>query len=140
MKLNVILCPVDYSVGSEHAVELACRIATPAHSKVIILTVSDPANEDSEANTMADLFAKNARSKVVDQMFEDKGVSIEHLNLRGTPTDVIVSIAATKHADAIVMGTHGRTGWTKVFMGSVAQEVMKRAHCPVITVRPKLET
>jgi nucleotide-binding universal stress UspA family protein len=140
MKLNNILCPVDYSSGSEHAVEIASRIATPSHSRVIILTVSDPSKEEGEASSMAETFAKNTRSKVLDQIFEEKGISLEHLNLRGDPTEVIVSIAATKHADAIVMGTHGRTGWTKVFMGSVAQEVMKKAHCPVITVRPKLET
>jgi nucleotide-binding universal stress UspA family protein len=140
MKLNTILCPVDYSSGSEHAIEIASRIASPAHSRVIILTVADPTKEDNESNSMAEVFTKNARAKVVDQIFTDKGIAVEHLNLRGNPTEVIVSIAATKHADAIVMGTHGRTGWTKVFMGSVAQEVMKKAHCPVITVRPKLES
>lgn len=140
MKLNTILCPVDYSSGSEHAIQVASRIAIPAHSRVIILTVADPAKEDNESNSMAEVFTKNARAQVVDQIFTDKGIAVEHLNLRGNPTDVIVSIAATKHADAIVMGTHGRTGWTKVFMGSVAQEVMKKAHCPVITVRPQLES
>lgn len=140
MKLNTILCPVDYSSGSEHALEVANRIASPAQSKVIILTVSDPSKEEGEASSMAELFTKNARSKVFDQMFEDKGVAVEHLNMRGNPTDLIVSIATSKHVDAIVMGTHGRTGWTKVFMGSVAQDVMKRAHCPVIIVRPKLES
>jgi nucleotide-binding universal stress UspA family protein len=140
MKLNTILCPVDYSSGSEHAIEIASRIASPAYSRVIILTVADPAKEDNESNSMAEVFTKNARAKMVDQIFTDKGIAVEHLNLRGNPTEVIVSIAATKHADAIVMGTHGRTGWTKVFMGSVAQEVMKKAHCPVITVRPKLES
>lgn len=139
MKLNTILCPIDYSSGSEHAIEIASRIANPTHSKVIILTVADPAKEDNEASSMAELFTKNARAKVVDQIFTDRGIAVEHLNLRGNPTEVILSIAASKHADTIVMGTHGRTGWTKVFMGSVAQEVMKKAHCPVITVRPKLE-
>ncbi|MCU0711390.1 MAG: universal stress protein [Pirellula sp.] len=139
MKLNTILCPVDYSSGSEHAIEVASRIATPSQSKVIILTVSDPSKEDGDANSMAELFTKNTRSKFLDQIFEDRGVLVEHLNLRGNPTEVIITIATSKHADVIVMGTHGRTGWTKVFMGSVAQEVMKKAHCPVITVRPKLE-
>ncbi|MCU0719012.1 MAG: universal stress protein [Pirellula sp.] len=140
MKLNTIVCPVDYSSGSEHAIEIASRIAIPSHSRVIILTVTDPSKEEGESNSMAEVFAKNARSKVLDQIFTDKGLVVEHLNLRGDPTEVIVNIAATKHADAIVMGTHGRTGWTKVFMGSVAQEVMKKAHCPVITIRPKLES
>jgi nucleotide-binding universal stress UspA family protein len=60
---------------------------------------------------------------------------VEHLNLKGNPAEVIVHIAKAKKADMIVMGTHGRSGWSKLMMGSVAQEVMKEAHCPVITVR-----
>ena len=103
MKLNTILCPVDYSSGSDHAVEIASRIATPSHSRVIVLTVSDPSKEEGEASSMAEAFAKNTRSKVLDQIFEEKGISVEHLNLRGDPTEVIVSIAATKHADAIAI-------------------------------------
>jgi len=139
MKMNTILCPVDYSLSSEQAIELASRLAAPGHTKIIVLTVTDPSKEDSEGSSMADAFTKNARSKILDQILADQGIMVEHLNLRGDPSETIVSIASTKHVDAIVMGTHGRTGWAKVFMGSVAQEVMKKAHCHVITVRPKWE-
>ncbi|XZE18719.1 universal stress protein [Pirellulaceae bacterium SH449] len=137
--MNIILCPVDYSNCSDYALELACRICNSSHSKMIVLAVTDPAKDESESRSMADAFANNAKAKIRDQMFEEKGVAVEHLSLRGKPAEVIVQIASAKHADAIVMGTHGRTGWSKLMLGSVAQEVMRTAHCPVITVRPKLE-
>ena len=137
--MNTILCPVDYSLASEQAIEVACRLATPSKTKILVLTVTDPAKDEGEL-TMADAFTKNARSKILDQILEDQEIAVEHLNLRGDPAETIVNVAVTKQVDAIVMGTHGRTGWAKVFMGSVAQEVMKKSHCPVIIVRPKWET
>lgn len=137
--MNIILCPVDYSNCSDYALELASRICTSSNSKVIVLAVTDPAKDETSSTSMADAFANNARAKIRDQMFEEKGVVVEHLHLRGKPAEVIVQIASAKHADAIVMGTHGRTGWSKLMLGSVAQEVMRTAHCPVITIRPKLE-
>jgi nucleotide-binding universal stress UspA family protein len=84
---------------------------------------------------LADAFTKNARSRLENRLLADEALTVEHLNLKGNPAEVIVHIAKAKKADMIVMGTHGRSGWSKLMMGSVAQEVMKEAHCPVITVR-----
>ena len=66
-----------------------------------------------------------------------KRVSVKRLILKGTiPVDKqIVRAARTLGADLIVMGTHGRTGLSKLFIGSVASRVVARAHCPVLVVR-----
>jgi len=53
----------------------------------------------------------------------------------GDPASTIVERAATDKYDLLVLGTHGRTGLSHVLMGSVAEEVVRRAHCPVLTVR-----
>ena len=126
------ICPVDFSACSEVALEVAGRLAEPKKSKVILLNVADA---KSEPTSLADAFTKNARSRLENRLLADEALTVEHLNLKGNPAEVILHIAKAKKADMIVMGTHGRSGWSKLMMGSVAQEVMKEAHCPVITVR-----
>jgi nucleotide-binding universal stress UspA family protein len=49
-------------------------------------------------------------------------------------------VAADEHADMIVMGTQGRTGLDRLLLGSVAERVIRHASCPVLTVRPNLES
>jgi nucleotide-binding universal stress UspA family protein len=55
--------------------------------------------------------------------------------LMGDPTEAIVRLAKTECADFIVMGTHGRTGLSRIFLGSVAEAVVRRAPCPVLIAR-----
>jgi nucleotide-binding universal stress UspA family protein len=62
-------------------------------------------------------------------------VKVKTLLLKGTPHTQIVKAAKNRRADLIVIGTHGRTGISKFFMGSVAGRVIAMAHCPVLTVR-----
>ena len=57
--------------------------------------------------------------------------------LEGVPYDRIARVARSKRADLIVMGTHGRSGLSKFFLGSVAERVIALAPCPVLTVRGK---
>jgi nucleotide-binding universal stress UspA family protein len=57
--------------------------------------------------------------------------------LEGTAADAIVRTARAKRANVIVMGTHGRSGLARLFMGSVAERVVGTAPCPVLTVRAK---
>ncbi len=63
------------------------------------------------------------------------GVGAEGLVRDGNPADVVVRTARTARADLIVIGTHGRTGLSRMFVGSVAARVVATASCPVVTVR-----
>lgn len=63
------------------------------------------------------------------------GVRASSLLLEGSPADRIVRAAKSRRADLIVMGTHGRSGLAKFFLGSVAERVVATAPCPVLTVR-----
>jgi nucleotide-binding universal stress UspA family protein len=65
----------------------------------------------------------------------DKGVGVETTVITGRPPQSIVDYAATEGFDLIVMGTHGRTGLSHAFLGSVAERVVRKAPCPVLTVR-----
>jgi len=64
-----------------------------------------------------------------------KGVDFEQRILKGDPAHEIIRLAEREKIDLIVMGTHGRRGLSRLLMGSVAEWVMRRANCPVLTVR-----
>lgn len=66
----------------------------------------------------------------------DSGCTVHRKIRVGSPADVICQYAREQDVDVLVLGTHGRTGLTRLLMGSVAEEVVRRAHCPVLTVRP----
>lgn len=58
---------------------------------------------------------------------------------RGSPAESIVEVAKRERADAVVMGTHGRTGLDRLLVGSVAETVVRLAPCSVLTVKPQRE-
>ena len=62
-------------------------------------------------------------------------ITVEHRLERGEPALVILAVAQETGADLIVMGTHGRTGLRRLLMGSVAEQVVRKASCPVLTIR-----
>jgi len=66
-------------------------------------------------------------------------VPYEHRLLVGDPAGTIVGLAEEEHVDLIVMGTHGRTGLSRVLLGSVAEAVVRRASCPVLMVKQPQE-
>lgn len=68
----------------------------------------------------------------------DPKVSVEHRLVKGDAATEIVNPAAETKADVIVMGSHGRTGLGRLLLGSVAENVMRKAPCPVVTVKPPL--
>jgi nucleotide-binding universal stress UspA family protein len=65
----------------------------------------------------------------------DPAVGFEHRLLIGSPATGIVHLAEKENVDMIVMPTHGRTGVLRLLMGSVAEEVVRKAKCPVLTVK-----
>lgn len=66
---------------------------------------------------------------------EDPNVKYEHRMVTGDPAGRIVELAEEENIDLIVMGTHGRTGLKRLLMGSVAEAVVRRAKCPVLTFK-----
>ena len=68
------------------------------------------------------------------------GLQGDSLLVQGTPTQTIVDMAGEQRVDLILMGTHGRTGLAHVFLGSVAEHVVRQAPCPVLVTRKTLDT
>jgi nucleotide-binding universal stress UspA family protein len=66
-----------------------------------------------------------------------EGVRVHYTTARGTPADEIIAQALAHHVDAIIMGSHGRTGLNRLIAGSVAERVVRAAPCSVLIVKPK---
>ena len=65
----------------------------------------------------------------------DPAVACEHRLMIGSPATGILEMAKRENAELIVMGSHGRTGITRLLMGSIAEEVVRKAECPVLVVK-----
>ncbi|MBI4523088.1 MAG: universal stress protein [Deltaproteobacteria bacterium] len=143
-----ILHPTDFSRASKAALARAVDLALDHKAELLLLHVLVPAapyiGEDSyvapalytELEATARRDAEKAMAAVLRKLKASK-INAKSLLATGTPYDQIVRIAKNRRADLIVIGTHGRTGISKFFMGSVASRVIALAHCPVLTVRAR---
>jgi nucleotide-binding universal stress UspA family protein len=139
MKTNSILCPVDFSLCSQMAVQLAGRLANSTGSssskgaKVFLLHVTDTSDP---ASSIVENKVSDSQQRLRDQGQFDPTIKVEYLKLKGKPSAAILEFAKKKKVDLIVMGTRGQSGVKKWFVGSVAEAVMQDAPCPVITINP----
>lgn len=135
-----ILHPSDFSDYSESAFQLACSIARDSGAKLIVLHVASPSGfvTHGEMHRMLD-DRNDLRQELEDRLHRlqpaEANVQVEHLLVEGNPTDEILRVAEERKCDLIVIGTHGRTGFAKLLMGSVSEEILRRASCPVLSVR-----
>lgn len=127
-----ILCPVDFSEASAKAIQYGIALARVNRAALTALHVSG-SNTVDDARTVATEVAA---------LFEDatrRGLHVEALVERGQPAREILTQAAALPADVIVMGTHGTGGFEHLVLGSVAEKVLRKATCPVVTVPPQAQ-
>src|SRR5438874_1488196 len=138
LPIHTILHPTDFSERSAFAFRLACALARDYDARLVLVHVAVvpvvlygegvvPAQpEDYQEGLMRELHRLQP---------PDPSLRVEHLLKEGDPVTEILGVAREINADLIVMGTHGRTGLERLLMGSVAERVVRRAACPVLTVR-----
>ena len=143
IQVSRVLCPVDFSVSSARALQNAAALARRFEARLVVLhVVPQTAPYDPEAATFAQPIVANpvlcqlVRQDLARFVAESTspGTPVELVVREGEPWREILSVARELAADLIVMGTHGRGGFKYLLMGSVAQEVLSRASCPVVTV------
>jgi len=141
-----ILVPTDFSPPSDAALEYARMLAAKFGSTLRILHVIDDPSDSS--NFVGDGFAPSTEEIRI-ALVEHARKRLDHLiNLvdrsrynahadavLGRPAEAIIDYAGATGTSLIVMGTHGRTGLAHLLMGSVAEQVVRTAPCPVLTVR-----
>jgi universal stress protein A len=142
-----IVVPTDFSAGSRLAVDYAIALAKRLDASVhLVHVIEDPnvAGLFTEAYIDLELLRKerrcDARHRMNGLLGELRAPRITDEIAGGPVAQAIAGIAADRHADVIVMGTHGRTGLAHVLVGSVAEQVIRIATCPVLTVREGLAT
>lgn len=138
LPIRTVLHPTDFSEASRPAFELACALARDYKAKLVLLHVTPPTRvyaPDGIAVPFPPEGEYDAQVQLARLRPEDPMVEVDHHVVGGEPADEILKAAATLHADTIVLGTHGNTGLTRLLVGSVAEHVVRKAPCPVLTVR-----
>jgi nucleotide-binding universal stress UspA family protein len=142
LPVATILHPTDFSENSESAFRLACALAWDYKARLVLLHVLPPPMVIYAGGLAAptDMWRDTDEAKGRLKSMEEEAhyVRVESLVMEGDPVDMILRAAEETHSDVIVMGTHGRTALTRLLLGSVAESVIRKAPCPVLTAKPVL--
>jgi len=139
--LERILVPVDFSDCSLAALEYAAMVAQQAGASLTLLHVLEPVSYGLDFDLGHFRSREDVRESWTKRLEElaschrHSNMPIEYRLRGGFPSDSILDSAQTLPCDLIVMGTHGRRGISHTISGSVAEAVLRKAHCPVIAVR-----
>lgn len=158
--MKKIIVPTDFSEQAQHALDLACEIASNTGAKIVLMHVIEYAKKQttflgsSALNTMGslstgvemdDIYFIQLYQKRRDQLAEIlsdpvyANVDITDKILLGTPYHAIEEEITTSDADFIIMGTTGVNDWAESLIGSTAEKVVRHASCPVLTLRKKVK-
>ncbi|MFQ5895350.1 MAG: universal stress protein [Nitrospinota bacterium] len=151
LKVRKILVPVDFSEYSKEALAVAADVARDYGAQLLVLHVM----AEPESSVPYEVYVDWGRVKsdiradsermLVGMMREVFGPG-ERKELESEPTTLIrwgepgrgiLDVAREEKADLIIMATHGRTGLSRVFMGSVTESVLRRAPCPTLVIRSR---
>jgi nucleotide-binding universal stress UspA family protein len=140
LAMKTILHPTDFSAESRAAFEAACALAIAAQGRLVVLHIERPPLGNLGGTTLVPpLPSEYDRQRLWEQLQSilppQPGLKVEHRLEYGDPESVILKTAQETGTDLIVMGTHGRTGLRRFLMGSVAEHVLRKASCSVLTVR-----
>jgi universal stress protein A len=144
LSFGVIVIPTDFSDRSLRALPYALGLAEKYGAEVKILYVNEPALPVSDMawvgvddRALKDERVAGARENL-ERILRDQippEVTAEAAIRSGAAVDEIIRFADETHADLIIMATHGRSGLSHILMGSTAEQVIRKASCPVLTLK-----
>jgi len=131
--ISKILLATDFSPESHNALQCALSLSRRYGSKLFVAHAVQ-----AEAVPLPDLMQNNAEQNMARLELTEELKSVPHQTIvkSGDPWEVLSAILADEHVDLIVMATHGRGGFNKLVLGSTAEQVIRHAPCPVLTVGP----
>lgn len=142
-----ICCPIDFSDASRAAMDVAADLARRGGADLVLLHAypipgyTFPDGSVVASPKMMQELAEQAQRHLEEWQSAAASVAGEGRvtveKVVGEPAAEIVSFAKAKGVDLLVLGTHGRSGLEHALMGSIAERVVRKAPCPVLTVRPK---
>jgi nucleotide-binding universal stress UspA family protein len=138
-----VLVPIDFSVTSEGAIDMAMKMAARYGITLVLLHVYQiptytfpdglyiaPAEQAAQLSDAA----QRGLNKIADR-FSSKGFEVEAVLAEGNIAETIIQQALVLNTDLILLGTHGRTGIIRAFLGSVAESVVRSSTIPVMIIR-----
>jgi universal stress protein A len=141
--IRTILHPTDFSETANHALQIAHSLARDHQATLVLATVAPEAPlplpqkyQYLEARKEYETLLEDARRRVDALAAAVADVPVVASVECGEPGPAILAVAEKHHADLIIMGTHGRTGVSRLLLGSVAEYVIRHAACPVLTIKP----
>jgi nucleotide-binding universal stress UspA family protein len=144
LNFNVIVMTTDLSDYSLRALPYAIGLAERFDAKLRILCINEPTLPVADAawggfdvRATDNALLAEARA-TLEKIMRDQvppGLDVEASVITGNAVESIIDFARDQNADLLVMCTHGRTGLSHVLMGSTAEAVVRRAPCPVLTLR-----
>lgn len=147
MSLKKILVAVDDSPFAQRAARMAIELAEATKAEIAFVHVFDAAATPAGAwgfpadriSAMSELAGKRLLKKFRDRVSERLGSRsrVHDFLESGSPASAIVAVAKKWNADLIVMGSHGRGKVKRILMGSVSQEVLRKAPCPILVIPRK---
>lgn len=146
-RIRRVLHPTDFSRASTAAFKRAVEMAKGNRAELLLVHVMVPAVPlmgdgyvSPKVYEYLEAAAQAAAQKQLRKLVEkarQAGARVKGILLEGVAHERIVKAARSRKADLVVIGTHGRTGFAKLFLGSVASRVLAVSPCPVLTVRGK---
>lgn len=135
--LKTILHPTDFSNQADHAFELAWCLARDHGACLVLLHVVPPpvCHAEELARRPPDGYCEQMWHELIRLQPADSSVHVERILEEGDVAEIILRVARETKADMIVMGTHGRTRLARLLMGSVAEQVLRQAACPVLALK-----
>jgi len=146
LPITKILCPTDFSEPSYKALDTANELARHFNAEIILIHILSPVYVYpaasltpgvSRTSNIVDVERDEMAYKSLSMTLKEKvpeSIKSRSIMGKGNPAEEIARSAKEEKADLIVIGTHGFTGWRHMILGSVAEKVVRLAHCPVLTI------
>jgi nucleotide-binding universal stress UspA family protein len=143
MNIQRILFPTDFSHHNDAALKYASTLAAESGALLYIVHVDEMQDLNAAMGEAGYLIAAavahegrpEVRKRLENVVPTTRKVAYEHFYLQGSPVTEILEFAERENVDLIIMASHGRTGLSRLLMGSIAEGVMRKAPCPVLIVR-----
>jgi nucleotide-binding universal stress UspA family protein len=140
LPLRTILYATGLADDSEYAFGLACALARDQQARLVVLHVAEPPpfiayREMERQFEKVTGYRRELLGKLEGLRPDDPRIQVEYRLEDGDPATEILQLARVLHCDLIVLGTHGRKRLERLLLGSVAEQVLRKAPCPVLTAR-----
>ena len=144
INIKTILAPTDFSTHAEHALKYAGELAKNLNATLYVLHVAEYSNVGGDPDAgelLIPSYIPELEKKGKDRLdqitfrLREVGVDARSVFVAGRAYQDIVRMAKELKVDLIVVGTHGRTGFSHLFFGSTAEKVVRLCPCPVLTVK-----